>query len=74
MGEWSDEGWSFVDMGEALITSHRVAFRGRERFLEWAFDKLVGLEIDEEQTTMFLHVINRQKAYLLRPEDFSTFL
>lgn len=67
------EGWMPIDEGNGLITSDRIVFRGERIFVEWLFDKLVGIDLDEVHSAMVLQVTNRQKTHVLLLEDLGVF-
>lgn len=57
-----DEVQSVVDFGSATVTNRRVVFTGGKATREWAYEKLVGMETNEDRSLVLLHVSNRQKV------------
>ena len=67
------EGFAEVDRGTAVITSKRIVFVGAKKNVEWAFAKLVSVNIDENSSAMVLQVTNRQKSHVLQLTDLGIF-
>ena len=68
-----EEGWAITDTGHAVVTNKRIVFRGTNKNVEWAFAKLVGLDIDESSHAMVLQVSNRQRSHVLNVDDLGVF-
>ncbi len=56
------EEQTILDNGIVLLTNHRLLFTGTNQTKEWAFEKWLGAECNEQQTDYLFHVSNRQKA------------
>lgn len=56
-----EETPTLIDQGTAVITDQRIIFLGSKRTTEWAFSKLLGFSLDDEEMAIF-NVSNRQKA------------
>ena len=51
-----------IDEGMVVITNRRVIFQGPSQTREWDFDKLIGMQHDDERPWTAIHVRNRQKV------------
>ncbi len=70
----ADEVWQITDEGTAVIASGRIVFRGATKALEWAFTKLVVVDVDAGHDCLVLQVSNRQKAHVLQLTDVELFM
>jgi hypothetical protein len=65
--------WMLKDAGTAIVTNKRIVFRGQQMAVEWAYAKLVGLDVDPSNGCLLIQVSNRQKAHVLQLADYEVF-
>jgi hypothetical protein len=68
-----EENWKQTAEGTAVVTSKRIVFRGPTKNVEWAFAKLVGLNVDPDNSAMVLQVTNRQASHVVNVDDLEVF-
>jgi hypothetical protein len=52
----------YAEVGDVLLTTHRVLFNGMFNTKEWAFAKWNGAAASADETDYIFHVSNRQKT------------
>lgn len=56
-----EEKPKLIDTGTVVISDQRILFVGGKRTVEWAYPKLLGFSLDDDEMAIF-NVANRQKA------------
>lgn len=59
-----------IDRGFATFTNQRVVFAGTKASREWAFDKIINVDVTGNGQQVMLAVSNRQKPSGLQSSDF----
>jgi hypothetical protein len=63
------EHWKQTAEGSAVVSSKRIVFRSTTKNVEWAYAKLVGLDVDPNSSALVLQVSNRQASHVLNVDD-----
>ena len=60
-----------VDMGEFLVTNHRILFKGKSRGLVIPVSKIVAIDIDTENDAIMIIQENKKPSILKLAKDFN---